>query len=72
MKVSGVPIAENAALSIDRVASFNLDTEIAIDLGWLVPQPLEAVTFRLPDVAVFEKLTSTELPVPVIVTPRPE
>jgi hypothetical protein len=36
-----------------------------------VPQALVAVTFRIPDVAVFEKLIETLLPVPLIVAPVP-
>ena len=46
-------------------------TVIANVLAALVPQPFVAVTERVPDVAVAEKLTVTEFVVPVIVAPVP-
>ena len=45
---------------------------IAIVRAVLVPQPLEAVTLSVPEVAEAEKLIFTELVVPVIVAPLPE
>jgi hypothetical protein len=46
-------------------------TVIAIDLGTLTPQIFVAVTDKVPDVAVDEKSTVTELVVPLIVAPVP-
>ena len=46
-------------------------TVIANVLAVLVPQPFVAVTERVPDVAVAEKLILTEFELPVIVSPVP-
>ena len=46
-------------------------TVIAKVLAVLVPHLLSAVTDKVPEVAVAEKLTVTELVVPVIVAPVP-
>ncbi len=46
-------------------------TVMAIDLALLVPQPLVAVTDRVPEVAVVEKSTVTEFDEPLIVAPVP-
>ena len=46
-------------------------TVIAIVLAALVPQPLVAVTDRVPEVAEVEKSTVTEFVVPLIVAPVP-
>ena len=47
-------------------------TVMATVLAALVPQPLVAVTDKVPEVATVEKLMETELPVTVIVAPVPE
>ena len=47
-------------------------TAMATVLAALAPHELVALTERVPAVAVAEKLTETELPVPVIVAPVPE
>ena len=74
-----VPLVDEHVKSEDGVSvvaplqsSFPIVTVIAIVRGVPVHPPKEGVTLSVPEVALPEKSTVTEYPVPVIVAPVPE